>query len=79
MSMELILLIAAVGVSVLLLVWLLRVAKATLRAAVTIAGIALLLQLLFGIGPADLFQEVEQLLQAAWQMVIQALEQQLQP
>jgi len=79
MSTELILLIAALGISGLLLVWLLGVVKATLRAAVTIAGIALLLQLLFGIGPADLFQEVRQLLQTGWQMVSQALEPQLQP
>lgn len=79
MSTELILLIAALGVSGLLLVWLLRVVKATLRAAVTIAGIALLLQVLFGISSAELLQAVGQLIQTGWQAGSQALEQQLQP
>lgn len=79
MSNELILLLAALVISVLLFVWLLRVSKTTLRTAVTIAGIALLLQLLFGIGPADLSQEVVNLLQGAWQATVAALEQWTQP
>lgn len=79
MSVELIIFVAALVVSVLLFAWLVRVAKSTLRTAVIIAGIALLLQLLFGIGPQDLFQEVVRLLELAWEQVSGGLNQLLKP
>jgi hypothetical protein len=78
MSAELVLLVAALVVSFLLLTWLLRVVKATLRTALALAGIALLLQLLFGIGPGDLGEAVSQLLQGAWTS-FQALQRLIQP
>lgn len=79
MSVELIIFVAALVVSVLLFAWLVRVAKSTLRTAVIIAGIALLLQLLFGIGPQDLFQVVVRLLELAWEQVSGGLNQLLKP
>ena len=79
MSAELIIFVAALVVSVLLFTWLLRVAKSTLRTAVVIAGIVLLLQLLFGIGPQDLFQEVVRLLDLGWEQVSQGINHLLKP
>lgn len=79
MSVELIIFVAALVVSVLLFAWLMRVAKSTLRTAVIIAGIVLLLQLLFGIGPQDLFQEVVRLLELGWEQVSRGLNQLLKP
>lgn len=65
---ELIILIVAVVISGLVLTWLLRVVKATLTTALAIAAIALGLQLLFGIGPDQLWQQLQQLPQQLWEL-----------
>lgn len=67
--MNLILLIAAIAVSILVFTWLIKVVKATISAAITIAVIVLILQLVFGIGPTQLWQPVSQFFQDAWQLV----------
>lgn len=64
-----ILLIAALVVSILVFMWLLRVVKATITTAITIAIVVLLLQLVFGIGPGQVWQQVEQIPRALWQLV----------
>lgn len=67
--MNLILLIAAIAVSVLVFTWLIKIVKATVSTAITIAAIVLILQLVFGIGPTQLWQPVSQFLQDGWQFV----------
>lgn len=66
--MNLILLIAAIVIAFLVFTWLLKVVKATLSAALTIAAIVLLLAF-FGIGPGQLWQEITTLIRNIFQMV----------
>lgn len=56
--MELAIAIGAVLVSFLVFTWLLKVVRATLRTAILVALILLVLQLLFGIGPGTLWEQV---------------------
>ncbi|HEY9845344.1 MAG TPA: hypothetical protein V6D03_04020 [Candidatus Caenarcaniphilales bacterium] len=65
----LVLFVAALVVSALLFTWLLKVVKATLSTALWVAAIALLLQLIFGIGPTELWQQVLQVPQQLWDLV----------
>jgi hypothetical protein len=65
--MNWIILIAALVISFLIFTWLVRVVKATVTTAFTIALLVLLLQLFFGIGPQDIWQEVT----ALWQQMTQ--------
>lgn len=67
MPVDLIIFIAALVVSGLLLTWLLKVVKATFSVALSIAAIALALQLLFGIGPLDLWHQVIQVPRQLWE------------
>ena len=60
MSVEIVILIAAMLISWLVFTWLIKVLKASISTALAIAIIVLILQLVFGIG----FQEV-------WQQIIQ--------
>lgn len=61
MSLNLILLIAALIVSWLVFTALLNLLKTTLKTAFSIAAIVLVLQLVFGISPQELWQEIIQL------------------
>ncbi|MGF1536307.1 MAG: hypothetical protein ACFB4J_07470 [Elainellaceae cyanobacterium] len=61
-----ILLIAALVISFFIFTWLIRVVRATVSTAITIALIALALQLLFGIGPQDLWRQFV----ALWQSLL---------
>ncbi|NJN23067.1 MAG: hypothetical protein HC812_20205 [Leptolyngbya sp. RL_3_1] len=56
--MELAILIGSLVISFLVFTWLLRVVKATLKTALLVAVILLGLQLVFGIGPATLWEYV---------------------
>ncbi|MFB2939080.1 hypothetical protein ACE1B6_27825 [Aerosakkonemataceae cyanobacterium BLCC-F154] len=67
MSTTVILLIAALIVTFLVFTWLIKVVKATLQTALTIAIIVLILQLIFGIGPTQLWQKIIELPQLIWQ------------
>jgi len=57
--MEIVILIGALVVSFLVFTWLLRVAKATFKTAMRVAIILLILQLVFGIGPQALWEQVQ--------------------
>jgi type IV secretory pathway TrbL component len=61
MSLNLILIIAALIVSWLVFTALLNVLKTTLKTAISIAAIVLALQLVFGIGPQQLWQQIIEL------------------
>ncbi|MDX2243176.1 MAG: hypothetical protein NW224_21055 [Leptolyngbyaceae cyanobacterium bins.302] len=67
--MNVILLVAALVVTVLVFTWLIKVVKATIGTAIAIALLILVLQLFFGIGPAQVWQQVSQFLQQIWQTV----------
>lgn len=67
--MSLILLAAAVIVSVLVFGFLIKVARAAIGTAVMIALIVLLLQIFFGIGFDDLWQQVMGLWQNLWRSI----------
>jgi hypothetical protein len=67
MPVELIVLIAALIVTFLVFTWLIKVVKATLQTALTIAIIVLILQLIFGIGPSQIWQKITELPQLIWQ------------
>ena len=67
MSTTVILLVAALIVTFLVFTWLIKVVKATIQTALTIAIIVLILQLIFGIGPSQLWQKIIELPQLIWQ------------
>ncbi len=70
MPVELIILIVAVVISWLVFTLLIKVVKASIKTAITLAAIVLILQLVFGIGLSDLWQYATQVPQALWQRII---------
>ncbi|MDG2992246.1 hypothetical protein L3556_15105 [Candidatus Synechococcus calcipolaris G9] len=58
MAVEVLITLGAIAISWLAFTWLIRVAKVTVGTAIKIAIILLILQLLFGIGPATLWQRI---------------------
>ncbi|MGK7874259.1 MAG: hypothetical protein AB4426_13380 [Xenococcaceae cyanobacterium] len=68
MPIELIILIAAIIVAWLVFTWLLKVIKASINTAFAIAIIVLILQLVFGIGFQELWQQIVNLPQTIWQL-----------
>ncbi len=69
MSVELIVLIAALIVSWLVFAALINVVKTTVKTAIAIAAIVLVLQLVFGIAPQTLWQQMTQLPEILWHLV----------
>lgn len=69
MPIELIILIAALIVSWLVFTALVKVVKTTVSTAITIAAIVLILQLVFGVAPQELWQQITQLPQILWNIV----------
>lgn len=69
MPTDLIILIAALIVSWLMFTALIKVVKTTFSTAIAIAVIVLVLQLVFGINPQDLWQQITQLPQILWHVV----------
>ncbi|KAM3100551.1 hypothetical protein ACKFKG_00905 [Phormidesmis sp. 146-35] len=67
--MNLILIAAAIAISVLVFTWLIKVVKATVTTALVIAAIVLILQFVFGIGAEKILEQVIQLIQYLWQTV----------
>lgn len=67
--MNLVLLIAAVVIACLVFTLLVKVVRATIGTAIIIAIIVLVLQLVFGIGPSQVFSQVNQFFQSLWQLV----------
>ena len=67
--MELILAIAAIFIAVLIFFWLLKIVKTTLQTAILVAIVVLLLQVFFGVGPQQVFQQVSQFLQSIWALL----------
>lgn len=70
MPIELIILIAALIVSWLVFTALVKVVKTTVSTAITIAAIVLVLQLVFGVAPQELWQQITQLPQILWNLVM---------
>ncbi|MEB3210430.1 MAG: hypothetical protein VKL39_03720 [Leptolyngbyaceae bacterium] len=64
--MEIALILAALIVSFLVFTWLIRVVKATITTALTIALVVLVVQLVFGIGPQDLWQTLSGFWRQLW-------------
>jgi len=64
---SLILVIAAVVVSILVFLWLIKVVRATLRTALLVAFVVLVLQFVFGIGPSDLWAQLSRWFQTLLQ------------
>ena len=58
MPIDLIILIAALIISGLVFNWLVKVVKASVNTALIIASLVLILQLIFGIGPEDICQQI---------------------
>ncbi len=69
MPIELIILIAALILSWVVFTALIKVVKTTVSTAIAIAAIVLVLQLVFGINPQDLWQQITQLPQIVWHLV----------
>ena len=69
MPIELIILVAALIVSWLVFTALVKVVKTTVSTAITIAAIVLILQLVFGVAPQELWQQITQLPQILWNIV----------
>lgn len=68
--MNLILLGAAIVISVLVFTWLVNIVKATVSTALIIAAIVFALHFILGIGPDKLLQEITQIIQFLWQLVL---------
>lgn len=58
--MEIILLLAALVITWLIFTWLVKVVKASVTTALTVAAIVLALQIGLGIGPGQLWQQLTQ-------------------
>lgn len=58
--MEIIVVIGAVIVTFLVFSWLLKMVKTTVKTALLVAFVLLALQLIFGIGPGTLWQQMQQ-------------------
>lgn len=58
MGLDLLVLIAAIIIAWLVFTWLIKVVKTSINTAVIIALIILLLQLFFGIGPQEVWQQL---------------------
>lgn len=58
--MEIVVVIGAIIVTFLVFGWLLKVVKTTVKTALLVAFVLLALQLLFGIGPGTLWQQIQQ-------------------
>lgn len=58
MSIELIIVIAAIIVTWLVFTLLIKIVKVSIKTALTIAAIVLILQLVFGIGPKELWEQI---------------------
>lgn len=69
MTLELIVLVAALIVSWLVFAALIKVVKTTVSTAIAIAAIVLILQLAFGIRPQEIWQEITQLPQILWNAI----------
>ncbi|WP_293147637.1 MULTISPECIES: hypothetical protein [unclassified Microcoleus] len=69
MPIELIILIASLLVSWLVFNWAFKVLKASAGTAIAIAAIVLAMQLLFGIGPNQLFQHITHLPQTLGKII----------
>lgn len=67
--MDLVLLLAAIVVTVIVFIGLVKIARATITTAITIAVIILLVQLLFGVGADQIWQQVSQIFQSIWQLI----------
>ncbi|NJN01964.1 MAG: hypothetical protein HC873_11330 [Leptolyngbyaceae cyanobacterium SL_1_1] len=57
--MEIVVVVGAIAVSVLAFLWLIRVVRATLKTALLVAFMLLGLQIFFGIGPATIWQQLQ--------------------
>ncbi|UBF26087.1 hypothetical protein K9N68_31915 [Kovacikia minuta CCNUW1] len=66
-----ILLIAAIAVCFLIFSWLLKVFRFTIGPAISIVVIMLLLKVVFGISPNQLWYEVKEIPQMVWQIVLE--------
>lgn len=69
MPTDLLILIAALIVSWLVFSALIKVLKTTVSTAIAIAAIVLVLQLVFGIDPQDLWQQITQLPETLRQLI----------
>ncbi len=67
MPPELIILVAAVIIAWLIFTWLVRVVKVSITTAIAIAAIVVFLQLIFGIGYQEVWQQLVLLIQSVWQ------------
>ncbi len=69
MGTEIILLIGALVVAFLVFTWLIKVVKVTVGVALGVAALVLVLQLVFGIGPDQLWAYLGDWLAQLWQLV----------
>ncbi|MBE9167827.1 hypothetical protein IQ238_09950 [Pleurocapsales cyanobacterium LEGE 06147] len=67
MPAELIVLVTAIVIAWLIFTWLIRVVKVSITTAITIAAIVLFLQVVFGIGYQEVWQQLVRLIQNVWQ------------
>ena len=69
MPLDLIILIAAIVVAWLVFTALLKVVKTTLTTALSVAAIVLLLMLVFGVNPIELWEQITEIPRFLWQTV----------
>lgn len=69
MPVDVIIFVAALVVAWLVFNWLIQVVKASMKTAITVAVIVLILQLFLGIGPQDLWEQIIDLPQTIYQLI----------
>ncbi len=68
--MELIVLFAAIAISLIVFGWLIKIVKATVRVALSTAIVLLFLLVVFGIGPDQVFQKMGEIFQTLWRALV---------
>ena len=69
MSLEIIIPIAAVIILFLLLTWIIKVFKVTIKTVVIVVAILILLQIIFGINSQDVIQEIVNIVKRTQQLI----------
>ncbi len=69
MSLEIIIPIAAVIILFLLLTWIIKVFKVTIKTVVIVVAILILLQIIFGINSQDVIQEIVNIVKRIQQLI----------
>lgn len=70
MSLEIIIPIAAAIILLLLVTWIIKVFKVTIKTVLIVGGILILLQIIFGVNSQDVMQEMINIVERVQQLIV---------